>query len=109
RRRRATSATARWPRTDWSRASRYTVVARQRGSAAGWGSIDASQRTKDSFMAELLAPLRRTFPTALRRFPSGTNGLEVQVRPGVLGMDERGSHSGVAGVRWATRRNPLEA
>src|SRR3546814_5742272 len=29
-RRRATSATACWPRSDWSRASRYTVVLRQR-------------------------------------------------------------------------------
>src|SRR5690606_34698459 len=62
----------------------------------GWGRIDASQRTKDSFMAELLAPLRRTLPPALRRFPLGSNGLDGEVRPGVLGMDEPGSHSGVA-------------
>src|SRR5690606_31372962 len=50
-RRRATSATARWPRTDWSRASRYSVVLRHSESAAGGGNTDASHRIQASFMA----------------------------------------------------------
>src|SRR5690606_26124988 len=49
-RRRATSATARWPSTDWSRASRYRVVLRHRESAACGGMTDASHRIQASFM-----------------------------------------------------------
>src|SRR5690606_25949523 len=47
-RRSATSATACWPRSDWLRASRYTVVPRQTESAAGWGMSEANQRIQPS-------------------------------------------------------------
>src|SRR5690606_22730116 len=50
RRRRATSATACWPRSDWSRASRYTVVLRHNESAAGCGNTCDSQRIQANFI-----------------------------------------------------------
>src|SRR3546814_2925032 len=49
-RRRATSATACWPRSDWSRASRYTVVLRQSESAACGGRTEANHRIHASFI-----------------------------------------------------------
>src|SRR5688572_6739491 len=50
RRRKATSATASWPRRVWSRASRYTVVLRHNESAAGCGSICDSHKIQASFI-----------------------------------------------------------
>src|SRR5690606_20254824 len=47
-RRSATSATACWPRSDWLRASKYTVVPRQTESAAGCGMSEANQRIQPS-------------------------------------------------------------
>src|SRR5690606_38345722 len=50
RRRRATSATACWPRWDWSRASRYNVVLRQSESAVCGGSTEANHRIQANFI-----------------------------------------------------------
>ena len=63
-RRSATSATASCPRTDWSRASRYTVVLRQSESAAGGGSTEASHITHSSFIVApcCVAPARASLP-----------------------------------------------
>src|SRR3546814_14087234 len=51
-RRRATSDTACWPRSDWSRASRYTVVLRQSESAACGGRTEANHRIHASFIEQ---------------------------------------------------------
>src|SRR5690606_700350 len=77
-RRRATSATACWPRSDWSRASRYTVVLRQSESAACGGRTEANHRIQASFIERLLAALRP-------RAPPEPGGLGVANGHGVLG------------------------
>src|SRR5690606_38366245 len=81
-RRRATSATACWPRVDWSRASRYSVVLRHSESAAGGGMTDASHSIQASFMTApcSVAPLAQPWPD-----PHGGPGPPRCGRPGVLG------------------------
>src|SRR5690606_32653608 len=82
-RRRATSATACWPRTDWLRASRYRVVLRQSESAACGDISEASHRIQSNFIGELLAALR---PVAAGSFPCrGTTPLAAMLGHGVLG------------------------
>src|SRR3546814_8665474 len=77
-RRRATSATACWPRSDWSRASRYTVVLRQSESAACGGRTEANHRIHASFIEQTpccVAPAGTT----------GSRGIGVANGHGVLG------------------------
>src|SRR5690606_24427246 len=96
-RRRATSATARWPRTDWSRASRYRVVLRQRESAACGGNTDASHRIQASFMT---APCS-VAPAARHGRVLSDPCHRIAERPGVLGRA-----AALSGALAARARSP---
>src|SRR3546814_8878037 len=77
-RRRATAATTCWRRSDWSRASRYTVVLRQSESAACGGRTEANHRIHASFIEQTpccVAPAGTT----------GSRGIGVANGHGVLG------------------------
>src|SRR3546814_6316032 len=67
-----------WPRSDWSRASRYTVVLRQSESAACGGRTEANHRIHASFIEQTpccVAPAGTT----------GSRGIGVANGHGVLG------------------------
>src|SRR5690606_23790585 len=96
-RRRATSATACWPRSDWSRASRYTVVPRHRESAAGCGMREANQRIQPSVID--LTPCF-VAPRPRLPVPKGTHGISDQDRHGEWAHPARPD----ARERFATRR-----
>src|SRR3546814_15241654 len=90
-RRRATSATACWPRSDWSRASRYTVVLRQSESAACGGRTEADHRIHASFLEQTPCCLAPSGTTGSRGIgvATGTGGLW---RAGGLGPFSPGSN-----------------
>src|SRR3546814_13214585 len=74
-RRRATSATACWQLSDWSRASRYTVVLRQSESEACGGRTAANHRIHARFIVQTTCRVSLADTTGSRAITSKTRRL----------------------------------